>query len=86
MDALKQKIASTLENLTKSELEEVVDFVSSISLRKQSDTQVFLSNEVEECWLKDVGGVLVVAGKWQENWEGATRNLREERIRRFIDR
>jgi hypothetical protein len=77
MDALKQKIANNLENLTKSELEEVFDFVSSISLRKQI-------NEVEECQLKNVGGVLVVAGKWQENWENAARDLREERIRRFI--
>jgi hypothetical protein len=77
MDALKQKIANNLENLTKSELEEVFDFVSSISLRKQI-------NEVEECQLKNVGGVLIVAGKWQENWENAARDLREERIRRFI--
>ena len=77
MDALKTKIANTLENLTKSELEEVFDFVNSISLRKQT-------NEVEECQLKDVEGVLVVAGKWEENWEDAARDLREERIRRFI--
>lgn len=77
MDALKQKIANSLENLTKSELEEVFYFVSCISLRKQT-------NEVEECQLKDVGGILVVAGKWQENWENAGRNLREERIRKFF--
>lgn len=77
MDALKNKIANTLENLTKSELEEVLHFVSSISLRKQI-------NEVEECQLKDVGGVLIVAGKWEENWENAVGDLREERIRKFI--
>ena len=38
----------------------------------------------EDCQIKYVEGVLVVAGSGEGNWENVVKDLREERIGKFI--
>ncbi len=86
MNSLKEKIAEKLENLNESELQEVFTFVNIMTGKKTTATQLLLSpKETEEdCQIKYVGGVLVVAGSGKGNWENVVEDLREERIGKFI--
>ena len=72
--------------VNESELQENFNFVNIMTGEKTTASKPLASpQEAEEnCQIKYVGGVLVVAGCGQENWENVVEDLREERIRKFI--
>lgn len=86
MNSFKEKIVEKLENLNKSELQEVFNFVNIMTDRKTTATQLLLPpQETEEnCPTKYVVGVLVVTASGEGNWENVVEDLREERIGKFI--
>lgn len=86
MNYLKEKIVEKLENVNESELQEVFNFVHIMNGQNTTATQLLPSppEKEEDCQIKYVGGVLVVAGSGGGNWENVVENLREERIRKFI--
>jgi len=84
MSYLKEKIAEKLDSLNERELQEVFNFVSVMRSENIAPTQPSSQETEEECQLKYVGGVLVVAASGAENWENAVKDLREERIGKFI--
>ena len=84
MSYLKEKIAERLDGLNERELREVFNFVSVMRSENIAPTKPSSQETEEECELKYVGGVLVVAASGVENWENAVKDLREERIEKFI--